>query len=247
MAGDMGNRVNEMQEPRIQRRLLKTLFATGLLATSALAAMEAAPDQVDLRNGRDINEVCAGCHGEYGQGGKEGEYPRLAGLPAPFIAYQLVLFRDRKRTNLAMVESVDHRQMPDPDIQDVSAYLASLEIASKLPPADETAPGFNAYERLLASKRLVQIPRAEGDPEAGQKLYRRECASCHGDQGQGDLRDAVPFLAGQYTNYLWRQIDKYIDKGRLHDPSEPDAEELLAAFKREELRDILAYLSTLDD
>ena len=164
-----------------------------------------------------------------------------------FIAHQLVLFRDRKRTNLAMVESVDHRQMPDPDIQDVSAYLAGLKIASKLPPADETAPDFNAYERLLASKRLVQIPRAEGDPEAGQKLYRRECAACHGDQGQGDLRDAVPFLAGQYTNYLWRQIDKYIDKGRLHDPSEPDAEELLAAFKREELQDILAYLSTLDD
>ena len=67
-----------------------------------------------------------------------------------------------------MVESVDHRQMPDPDIQDVSAYLASLEIASKLPPVDETAPGFNAYERLLASKRLVQIPRAEGDTEAGK-------------------------------------------------------------------------------
>lgn len=245
--GGMGNRLSEMQEPRNQHWALNALFATGLLASSAQAAMELAVDKVDLRNGRDINEVCAGCHGEFGQGGKEGEYPRLAGLPAAFIAHQLALFRDRKRTNLAMVESVDHRQMPDPDIQDVSAYLAGLKIASKLPPADETAPGFNAYERLLASKRLVQIPRAEGDPEAGKKLYRRECASCHGDQGQGDPRDAVPFLAGQYTNYLSRQIDKYIEKGRLHDPSEPDAEELLAAFKAEELRDIFAYLSTLDD
>ncbi|MFZ1573921.1 MAG: c-type cytochrome [Chromatiaceae bacterium] len=236
-----------MQKPRNQHWALNALFATGLLASSAQAAMEPAVDRVDLRNGRDINEVCAGCHGEFGQGGKEGEYPRLAGLPAAFIAHQLALFRDRKRTNLAMVESVDHRQMPDPDIQDVSAYLAGLKIASKLPPADETAPGFNAYERLLASKRLVQIPRAEGDPEAGKKLYRRECASCHGEQGQGDPRDAVPFLAGQYINYLSRQIDKYLDKGRLHDPSEPDAEELLAAFKAEELRDIFAYLSTLDD
>ena len=146
-----------------------------------------------------------------------------------------------------MVESVDHRQMPDPDIQDVSAYLASLEIASKLPPVDETAPGFNAYERLLASKRLVQIPRAEGDTEAGKKLYRRECASCHGDQGQGDSREALPFLAGQYTPYLWRQINKYIARERIHDPSEPAADELLAAFKVEELRNIFAYLSILDD
>ena len=245
--GGMGNRLSEMQEPRNQHWALNALFATGLLASSAQAAMEPAVDRVDLRNGRDINEVCAGCHGEFGQGGKEGEYPRLAGLPAAFIAHQLALFRDRKRTNLAMVESVDHRQMPDPDIQDVSAYLAGLKIASKLPPADETAPGFNAYERLLASKRLVQIPRAEGDPEAGKKLYRRECASCHGDQGQGDFREAAPFLAGQYTPYLWRQINKYIARERIHDPLEPAADELLAAFKTEELRDIFAYLSTLDD
>lgn len=245
--GGVGNRLSDMQEPSFQHWTRNALFATGLLASSAQAAVEPSFDKVDLRNGRDINEVCAGCHGEFGQGGKEGEYPRLAGLPAAFIAHQLALFRDRKRTNLAMIESVDHRQMPDPDIQDVSAYLAGLEITSKLPPADETAPGFNAYERLLASKRLVQIPRAEGDLEAGKKIYRRECASCHGAQGQGDQKDAVPFLAGQYTNYLWRQIDKYIAKGRVHDLSEPDAEELLAAFKAEELRDIFAYLSTLDD
>jgi cytochrome c553 len=165
-----------MQEPRILQWVLNALFATGLLAISAQAAMASVVDQVDLHNGKDINEVCAGCHGEFGQGGKEGEYPRLAGLPAAFIAHQLALFRDRKRTNLAMVESVDHRQMPDPDIQDVSAYLAGLEIASQLPPADETAPGFNAYERLLASKRLVQIPRAEGDVGAGKKtLPPRMC------------------------------------------------------------------------
>lgn len=218
----------------------------GLLVVTSLSAMDMTFERVDLRNGKDINEVCAGCHGEFGQGGKEGEYPRLAGLPPTYIALQLDLFRDRKRPNLAMVESVDHRQLPDADVLDVSAYLASIVIPSKLPPADETAPGFNAYERLLASKRVVQIPQAEGDLEAGKKLYRRECASCHGERGQGDPKDAVPFLAGQYTNYLWRQVDRYITKGRIHDPSAPD-EEILASFSKDELRDIFAYLSILDD
>ena len=217
-----------------------------MTAGSNPAAMELVFDKVDLRNGKDINEVCAGCHGEFGQGGKEGEYPRLAGLPAAYIAHQLDLFRDRRRANLAMVESVDHRQLPDADVLDISAYLASIEIPSKLPPVDETAPGFNAYERLLASKRVVQIPQAEGEVEAGRKLYRRECASCHGVQGKGDQKDAVPFLAGQYTNYLWRQVDKYIAKGRIHDPTAPE-EDILASFSKEELRDIFAYLSTLDD
>jgi hypothetical protein len=54
-------------------------------------------------------------------------------------------------------------------------------------------------------------------------------------------------LAGQYTSYLWRQVDKYVNKIRIHDPSEPDADELLAAFTQEELRDIFAYLSIVDD
>jgi cytochrome c553 len=202
--------------------------------------------EADLRNGEDINEVCAGCHGEFGEGGKEGEYPRLAGLPASFIAKQLMLFRERARKNLAMVEYVDHRQMPDPDIIDVSAYLAAIELPSKLPPVDESAPDFNAYERLLATKRIVQIPRAEGNVEAGRKLYKRECGSCHGPDGWGDDGDGVPMLAGQYTNYLWRQVDKYTEKLRIHDESAPD-EDLLSEFTHEELRDIFAYLSTADD
>lgn len=77
-------------------------------------------------------------------------------------------------------------------------------------------------------------------------LYKRECGSCHGTTGWGDTDDGVPMLAGQYTNYLWRQVDKYVAKLRIHDDTEPE-DDLLSEFSREELRDIFAYLSTLDD
>ena len=43
----------------------------------------------DLENGEEINEVCAGCHGVYGEGGKQGEYPRIAGQPYQFLVNQL--------------------------------------------------------------------------------------------------------------------------------------------------------------
>jgi len=208
----------ESERSRLRRHVWLYLF---LLGTVGAFGADFSFDNVDLQNGEEINEVCAGCHGEIGQGGKEGEYPRLAGLPASFIAKQLVLFRDRSRKNLAMVEYVDHRQMPDPDILDISAYLASIELPGKLPPADESAPDFNAYQRLLATKQVVQIPRAEGDVQAGKRLYRRECGSCHGRDGWGDEDDGVPMLAGQYTQYLWRQVDKYVAKLRIHDESEP--------------------------
>lgn len=226
-------------------QILSMACALPMLMSSAQTSANPFQD-ADLRNGEEINEVCAGCHGASGQGGKEGQYPRLAGLPAAFIAKQLELFRDRSRRNLAMVEYIDHRQMPDPDIVDISAYLAAVELPSKLPPVDESAPGFNAYERLLAAKQIVQIPRAEGDVEAGRKLYKRECGSCHGRQGWGDREDGVPMLAGQYTNYLWRQVDKYIAQLRIHDESSPE-DEILSEFDKGELRDIFAYLSTADD
>jgi len=226
------------REKYLLPRIIGMLLAAGAAQTSAY--------EYDAGNGEEINEVCAGCHGEFGQGGKDGQYPRLAGQSAAFTAKQLHLFRERSRPNLAMVEYVDHRQMPDQDIQDVSTYLAGIELQTKLPPVDENAPGFDAYERLLASKRLMQIPRAEGDIEKGEKIYRKECASCHGREGWGDLKKAVPMLAGQYTNYLWRQVEKYRKKIRIHDEEAPD-EELLDEFSDRELQDIFAYLSVVDD
>ena len=202
--------------------------------------------EADLEVGEEINELCAGCHGEFGQGGKQGVYPRLAGQPYQFLVDQLVLFRERKRPNLAMVEYVDERQMPDEDIQDISAYLAAIELPTRLAPIDEDAPDFDALARLEAAKRVMQIPRAEGDVEIGAKLYKRECGSCHGRDGAGDLTDGVPLLAGQYTDYLWRQVDKYLQGVRIHDPASPE-DRLLAEFTREELRDIFAHVSVLDD
>lgn len=233
--------------PRILLTALLPLAMSQADVARPSSSLENIPlETADLEIGQEINETCAGCHGEYGQGGKEGEYPRLAGLPATFIAEQLLLFRDRLRTNLAMVESVDHRQMPDDDIAHISAYLSAIELPSRLPPADETAPGFDSYQRLLDSKRVVQIPLPEGDPEQGERLYKRECGSCHGTDGMGKRDQGVPMIAGQYTSYLWRQVDKYLTRERIHDKDDPD-EELLAAFTREQIRDIFAYVSTFDD
>lgn len=219
-------------------------FAALVGALWCLAATGA--EAPDLENGSEINEVCAGCHGDNGQGGKQGEYPRLAGQPEAFLVRQLELFRERERPNMAMVEYVDHRQMPDPDIADISAFLAAIELPTRLPPVDPDSHDYDALERLRQAERVMQIPLAPGDVEAGGRLYRKECASCHGRDGGGDRNEAVPMLRGQYTSYLWRQVDNYLAGKRIHDPDEP-SERLLAEFKRSELEDIFAYLSTLDD
>ena len=96
------------------------------LLTSLSAAEELKLNPPDLEIGEEINETCAGCHGEFAEGGKDGEYPRLAGLPAAYIENQLRLFRDRIRPNIPMLEYLDKGQMPEQDIVDVSAFMASI-------------------------------------------------------------------------------------------------------------------------
>lgn len=222
------------------------ITCSALLVLCLATPLQAETFEYDPYNGEEINELCSGCHGEFGQGGKGGEYPRLAAQPVEFIVDQLRLFRDRKRKNLAMVEYVDHRQLPESDMYDIARFLSEITLKTRLPPVDENAPDFDAYARLLESKKIMQIPRAEGDIEKGLKIYSKECDSCHGREGWGSHKKAVPMLAGQYTNYLWRQVKQLRTKQRIHDPDSPD-EELLDEFTDEELTDIFAYLSTVDD
>lgn len=221
------------------------LFSALLIASLGLP-LQAQTFDYDPDNGEEINEICSGCHGEYGQGGKEGEYPRIASQPIEFIVNQLRLFRDRKRKNFAMVEYVDDRQMPEQDIYDISRYLSEITLKTRLDPVDENAPDFDAYARLLESKMTMQIPKAEGDIERGDKLYNKECDSCHGKEGWGNHKKAVPMLAGQYTNYLWRQVEQLRTKQRIHDEDSPQ-DELLNEFSDQDLADIFAYLSVMDD
>jgi len=224
-------------------KILITALISLLINTAYAETPELKP--ADLEIGEEINETCAGCHGEYAEGGKDGEYPRLAGLPASYIEKQLHLFQDRIRPNIPMLEYLDKGQLPKQEMVDVAAYMSSIELVTKLPPVVEGIE-FDAYERMMMTKKLLNIAKTEGDIEAGKKTYNKECRTCHGNKGEGKETKGAPMLTGQYTKYLKRQVKKFIDKQRIHDFDEPD-EELLADFSEQELTDIFAYLSILDD
>ena len=206
--------------------------------SAAIAALKADPE-----TGRQINGVCAACHGDSGQGGKKGEYPRLAGQHVEYLMDQLKKFKERKRTNLPMFPYTEERELPDEDLIHIAAYLASIKLDTAYPVFKDTD---DALTRLLAVEKVLNIPRSEGDVEAGAKLYKTECASCHKKDGMG--HKTVPMLTGQYTLYLKRQVDKFIKGERIHDEEAKDkSKDVLNLLKPEEIRDILAYLTTLDD
>lgn len=229
-------------------------------ATAAVAAQaQAAPDpaaamsataggipanlKIDLETGQQINGVCAACHGPLGQGGKKGEYPRIAGLSFGYIKDQLLKFKARKRINLPMFPYTLERELSDEDVNHVAAYVSQLKLDTQPPLFKEDE---DALVRLLAMEKVFNVPRAEGNAEAGAKTYKAECSSCHGAQGQG--KKNMPMLAGQYTQYLNRQVGLFIKGERIHDEDLKDrTKDVLNQLKPEEIRDILAYLSILDD
>ena len=196
--------------------------------------------EIDLDLGEEIHEVCAGCHGEYGQGGKNGEYPRLAGLPAAYIIAQVKLFKTEKRKNMPMRPYANDRELPDEDIPSIAAFLSQIKLTSQMPKFDES---LSAYEKLLIAKKVFNIPKSEGDIEQGKEMFVDDCQLCHGKQGKGKEGSDTPPLAGQYTQYMTKQIKSFATGARWHEY----AEDMFEDMEDEEIQAIMAYLSTMDD
>ena len=214
---------------------------TGPLLLMLLTLYLAGPVQAqNLDKGKEINSTCAGCHGEFGQGGSRGEYPRIAGQRAAYLVDQLKSFRARKRVNIPMYPYTQERELPDEDIRDVAAYLASIELPTKWPVFKETD---DALTRLTLTERVMIIPRAPGNLGNGEAIYQKNCVTCHAKNGMG--RGKFPMLVGQYTSYLKRQMEKYVKGERPHD--EEGVGGLLNTLKEEDLQDILAYLTSIQE
>lgn len=194
----------------------------------------------NLEKGKEINATCAGCHGEFGQGGSRGEYPRLGGQGAKYLESQLKAFRARTRINIPMYPYTQERELPDEDIKDVSAYLAAIELPTKWPVFKDSD---DALTRLTLTERVMIIPRVPGNLANGEAIYQKQCHTCHGKTGMG--RGMFPMLVGQYTSYLKRQMDKYVKGERPHD--EEAIGGVLNKLKEEDMQDILAYITTLQE
>ena len=142
------------------------------LSVALLALCLSAPGHaLNLEKGKEINSVCAGCHGEFGQGGSRGEYPRLAGQGVKYLESQLKAFRARTRVNIPMYPYTQERELPDEDIKDVAAYLASIELPTKWPVFKDSD---DALTRLTLTERVMIIPRVAGNLANGEAIYQKQ-------------------------------------------------------------------------
>ncbi len=143
--------------------------------------------------------ACAACHGDRAQG--LGDVPRLAGLPALYLANQLAAYSNGSRPSDAMkaaVEGLDAAR-----IRAVTDYLAEL-------PAPRQPPGPPlAADTAAAGARLVILGKwSDGVPA---------CRDCHGPGLRGG-GPSLPGLAGQPQGYLLGQLEAFRSGSRPAGP-----------------------------
>jgi cytochrome c553 len=128
--------------------------------------------------------ACAQCHAFNGSSDGSGAFPRIAGQSAHYLMQQILAFRSNVRAN-AIMSPIAKALSPE-EIADVAAYYA----------------GVNAPFLPLASAPPALIQRGEQLAKVGNADKNLQaCDNCHGPGGIG-IPPAIPYLAGQYAQYI---------------------------------------------
>ena len=155
--------------------------AATLLLTIAGLVSSAANAEGDIERGKAVAYTCLGCHGIEGYRNAYPSYrvPKLGGQKAAYLVSALQGYRDGMRPHKTMAAQAT--SLSDQDIEDVAAYLASLN--------NETV--------AAGGSKSVNLP----EPAAA-------CVACHGQNGIA-MSPTWPTLAGQHEDYLVHALNEY--------------------------------------
>jgi cytochrome c553 len=177
-----------------RRRILRAAAAvlTIKFGVVGLAHAQGTPRQPDVERGAVIAAqgtaagapACAQCHAFSGGSDGSGAFPRIAGQSTYYLTQQLRDLRSDVRANAIM--SPIAKSLSPEDIADVAAYYAGVS-APFLPLANATP------ELIQSGERLAKLGSAAKNLQA--------CDNCHGPGGVG-IPPAIPYLAGQYAQYI---------------------------------------------
>jgi len=146
--------------------------------------------------GKGAALACASCHGASGVPAAGVPFPRLAGLPAEYLAKQLFDYRDGARQNNVMTPIA--KALDDADIASVARHYSSMQM-----PTTKTT-------NAKPPERGWQLARY-GDNASALPA----CIDCHGS----DWRGGGPILPGltQPASYTTAQLNAFRSGDRKND------------------------------
>ena len=213
---------------RIVKKSGCALFFAALHAVTvhAVAQSDAVPafKQVDSIEARV--QGCVTCHGQSGQGTKNGYFPRLAGKPAGYLFNQLVAFRDGERRYPPMNYLVAY--LPDAYLREMAEHFAKQR------------PPFSEKEAASVDSAILtrgQLLATSGDAGKGVPA----CVACHG-VGLTGMEPGIPGLVGLRANYIVAQLTRW-RVGERH-AAQPDCMKRVATRLSEtDVTAVAAWLS----
>ncbi|MYH14206.1 MAG: c-type cytochrome [Gammaproteobacteria bacterium] len=205
--------------PMSRHGVKRTVPASSSVALLALAVLAAVPCGAGAD---DSLGACADCHGIALAGKQATGAPNLTVLPSWYVERQLQNYLRGLRGEAGGAGASDAHALDGDGIAAATALAASL-------PARTAAPTL------------------DGDAERGSGLYRT-CATCHGEQGQGNQSLNAPPLAGQNDWYLVQQLEHYQAGRRGGVPGDIWGAQMRASTAvlgdAAAVRDVVAYIST---
>ena len=159
------------------------LLATFVAASAAFAQPAMAAG--DAERGKAMAYTCLGCHGIAGYRNTYPSYrvPKLGGQKATYLVAAVKGYRDGTREHPTMTAQA--ASLSDADIEDIAAYLATLNTATV---------------------------DAGGSKDVGYEKAET-CVACHGQNGVS-VNPMWPTLAGQHEDYLRQALEQYRDGTR---------------------------------
>lgn len=175
--------------------------------------------RADIAKGKVAYEVCQGCHQADGSGRADAIYPSLAGQHASVLIKQMLDVRAGRRDNPKMHPFVGEWVVSVEEVADISAYLQQLPVALD--------NGKGSGTRL----------------DRGRQLYERDCASCHGKDGEGNAAEFYPLVAHQHYAYLYKESVMIRDGERRN--ANPKMVTVIRNYSTEDLKAVSDYMSRL--
>lgn len=162
---------------------IKITFMALLVSLSPLATAVA---DGDVQAGKIKAYTCTGCHGIPGYNNVYPTYkvPKIGGQNHQYLVAALKAYRNGQRDHATM--ELQASSLNDADIEDISAYFASLPLT------------------------LQPIGNEGAGPEKS-----RVCMACHGTTGTS-ADPTFPNLAGQYASYLAQALGDYRSGARTN-------------------------------
>lgn len=179
------------------------------------AALPPTLAHADAEAGKAKAQVCVACHGPLGNS-TNPDYPVLAGQTQRYLYLQLKDFKEGRRSDPRM--SPIAATLSREDMQDLADFLSQQK---PLPvKADASAASIDA-----------------GRSKAAEVL----CTMCHlgGFTGQNE----IPRVAGQYPQYIAKQLHDFRSKTRTNDAGNMTS--VSQNLSDDDIRNLSAYIANL--